>query len=335
MIGNSQESVPRDDSKRPSHDQHIIITEPKGFRDFYKKISGINPRGSPSFSQYHTARISDTPPRGKRALLCGVSYKNKKKFKLRGATQDIMSMLKLLNQQFGFPTNAILILADNMSYELPTKTNIMRAFGWLVKDLQSGDSLVFYFSGHGVRQLDHGSDETDGFDEAICPLDFETEGVIIDNDINKKIVRPLTPDVTLHAIIDACHSGTILDLPQVYDKNGGSWKENYPASGAYKGTSGGKAICFSACEDYQQASDTSAFSREMAGAMTFTFIKAVRENQGITYRGILDSMHNAIEEANNSQRGCGMLNRMFYRKMLQDPMLSSSVSFDVNSPFKL
>nr|XP_027106262.1 metacaspase-1-like isoform X2 [Coffea arabica] len=338
LIGNSQVSVPLDKSKWPSHDQGNIITERKRFHDFSKKVSGISPRSSPSFSQFPAARLSDTPPRGKRALLCGVSYNQNKKFKLRGTTPDVMNMAKLLVQQFGFPTNAILVLggiADFMSFEPPTRINIIRAFDWLVKDSQSGDSLVFSFSGHGTQQLDLDGDEIDGFDEAICPLDFETAGIIIDNDINKMIVEPLTQGVTLHAIIDACHSGTVLDLPRVYDHNRGRWKDNYPASGAYKGTSGGKAICFSACEDYQQASDTSAFSPEIAGAMTFTFIKAVVENKEITYHGILDSIHIAIQDANNSKRGCGMLKRMCHQKMLQDPMLSSSESFNVNSSFNL
>lgn len=36
-----------------------------------------------------------------------------------------------------------------------------------------------------------------------------------------------------------------------------NWENNYHPSSAFKGTSGGQAICFSACEDYQQAADTS------------------------------------------------------------------------------
>ena len=83
---------------------------------------------------------------------------------------------------------------------------------------QAGDSLVFYFSGHGVRQPDFKNDEIDGFDETICPVDFMQEGMIFDNDINVTIVRPLKPGVTLHAIVDACHSGTILDLEYIYDQ---------------------------------------------------------------------------------------------------------------------
>ena len=49
---------------------------------------------------------------------------------------------------------------------------------------ESGDSLVFYFSGHGLRQPDFNNDERDGFDETICPVDFMQEGMILDNEIN-------------------------------------------------------------------------------------------------------------------------------------------------------
>ena len=75
---------------------------------------------------------------------------------------------------------------------------------------------MFFYSGHGLRQPDFNKDEDDGFDETICPVDFRKAGLILDNDLNSLIVRPLKHGVTLHAIVDACHSGTILDLPNVY-----------------------------------------------------------------------------------------------------------------------
>lgn len=88
-----------------------------------------------------------------------------------------------------------------------------------MKDCRSGDSLVFYYSGHGLRQPDFEGDEIDGFDETICPVDFLKEGMIVDNDIYATIVQPLTEGVRLHAIVDACHSGTILDLEHVYERD--------------------------------------------------------------------------------------------------------------------
>lgn len=87
------------------------------------------------------------------------------------------------------------------------------ALFWLVQGCQPGDSLVFHYSGHGSRQRNYNGDEVDGYDETLCPLDFETQGMIVDDEINTAIVRPIPPGVKLHAIIDACHSGTVLDLP--------------------------------------------------------------------------------------------------------------------------
>lgn len=87
------------------------------------------------------------------------------------------------------------------------------ALYWLVQGCQPGDSLVFHYSGHGSRQRNYNGDEVDGYDETLCPLDFNTQGMIVDDEINATIVRPLPHGAKLHAIIDACHSGTVLDLP--------------------------------------------------------------------------------------------------------------------------
>lgn len=98
-------------------------------------------------------------------------------------------------------------------YRIPTKQNMRMALYWLVQGCTAGDSLVFHYSGHGSRQRNYNGDEVDGFDETLCPLDFETQGMIVDDEINATIVRPLPHGVKLHSIIDACHSGTVLDLP--------------------------------------------------------------------------------------------------------------------------
>lgn len=74
---------------------------------------------------------------------------------------------------------------------------------------------MFYFVGHGQRQLDSNGDEADGFDEALLPVDHATEGALVDDEINETIVRPLPHGAKLHAIVDASHSGTVLDLPHI------------------------------------------------------------------------------------------------------------------------
>lgn len=90
---------------------------------------------------------------------------------------------------------------------------------WLVHGCRAGDSLVFHFSGHGSQRFDISMDEVDGYDETLCPLDYEISGMISDDEVNETIVRPLPRGVKLHAVIDACHSGSSLDLPFVCKTN--------------------------------------------------------------------------------------------------------------------
>lgn len=95
----------------------------------------------------------------------------------------------------------------------PTRHNITMALKWLTKASQSGDSLVFYYAGHGSHVPDVNGDEKDGLDEALCPVDYSVSGKILDDEINRILVAPLPHGVTLHGIMDTCYSGTLLDLP--------------------------------------------------------------------------------------------------------------------------
>ncbi|CAL5434358.1 unnamed protein product [Camellia sinensis] len=270
----------------------------------------------------------------KRAVLCGVSYQ-KKKHKLKGTINDVKRMKSLLVDHFQFPENAICVLTEeeNDPELSPTKKNIQNALQWLVQDNMGGDSLVFYFSGHGLRQPDFAGDESDEFDETICPSDFATAGMILDNYINSTIVKPLKHGVKLHAIIDACHSGTILDLPHVYKPKSKQWGGNKSSSGGCESTNDALAICLSACADNQLATDTNAFTgKEMSGAMTYNFVNAIEAKKRITYGELLDEMHNNITKHVNTT-GCLNLNvlwNVFRNKPIQEPQMSSSKIFNVD-----
>ncbi|KAF5733345.1 metacaspase-1-like isoform X1 [Tripterygium wilfordii] len=286
-----------------------------------------------------------TPPPAhgrKRAVLCGVSYRQKS-YRLKGTVNDVKCMRYFLVDKFGFPGDSILMLTEDEinPLKIPTKHNIRLALQWLVHGSQSGDSLVFHFSGHGSQKPDLDMDEIDGYDETLCPLDFENEGMIIDDEINQTIVRPLPHGATLHAIIDACHSGTVLDLPFVCRMNREgqyTWEDQRSISGIYKGTSGGLAFSFSACDDNQITIDTNSFSgTAMTGSMTYSFIHAVQSQPGLTYGHLVNSMRSAIRDGKTTGirlNGplANLMNKVIFGSALsQEPQLSSSQMFDVYS----
>ncbi|KAI5448400.1 hypothetical protein KIW84_015711 [Lathyrus oleraceus] len=158
----------------------------------------------------------------KRAVLFGISYANTAApRKLRGSANNAKCMKQFLIDKLGFPSNSIYMLTDDSEEKntTPTKSNMRMAMKWLVEGCKPGDSLVFYFCGHGSRVKDRNRDEADGYDEAICPVDYEHEGMILDDEINATIVRPLPHGAKLHALVDASFSGTILDLSFVCKTN--------------------------------------------------------------------------------------------------------------------
>ncbi|KAL9163634.1 hypothetical protein ABFS82_06G053900 [Erythranthe guttata] len=317
------------------------------------------PPGPPAPSPYNHAPPGP-PAHGhgqKRAVIVGISYKNSRN-ELKGCINDAKCMKFMLVNRFKFPEASIIMLTDEETdpNKIPTKHNIRMAMFWLVKGCQAGDSLVFHFSGHGSQQRNYTGDEIDGFDETLLPLDYEKQGMIVDDEVNAMIVRPLLPGVKLHAIIDACHSGTVLDLNYLcrMDRSGRfAWEDHRPKSGTWKGTSGGEAISFSGCDDDQTSADTNALSKVTStGAMTFAFIQAMEKGQGNTYGSILTAMRSTIRKTDNELTGGGgggggvvttLLTMLLAGGsagvgggLTQEPQLSSNEPFDVYAkPFSL
>ncbi|PWA53001.1 Peptidase C14, caspase catalytic [Artemisia annua] len=292
----------------------------------------------------------------KKAVIVGISYKYSR-HELKGCINDAKCMKFMLINKFRFPDASIIMLTEEETdpFKIPTKHNMRMALYWLVQGCQPGDSLVFHYSGHGSRQRNYNGDEVDGYDETLCPLDFETQGMIVDDEINTSIVKPLPLGVKLHAIIDACHSGTVLDLPFLcrMSRNGQYvWEDHRPRSGIWKGTNGGEVISISGCDDDQTSADTSALSKiTSTGAMTFCFIQAIEHGNASTYGALLSSMRNAIRSA-KSDMGAGggavtsLLSMLLTGGSLtgglggggfsQEPQLTACEPFDVYAkPFSL
>ena len=152
----------------------------------------------------------------KKSVFIGINYFGQSG-ELRGCINDVTNIKEFVVNKWQFPTDAdhMLVLTDDQSDEQfqPTRENIIRAMHWLVEGAQEGDSLFFHYSGHGGTQKDDAqeSDEADGQDETLIPVDYKTNGVIVDDEIHRILVAPLPRGVRITAITDCCHSGSIFE----------------------------------------------------------------------------------------------------------------------------
>ena len=198
-------------------------------------------------------------------------------------------------------------------------------------------------------------DEIDGLNETLCPMDFKQAGEIVDDDLNRMLVNPLPQGVRLHCVVDACHSGSVLDLPFTATCHHGylRWEsEMVPGrrSSVYKGTNGGFACQFGASRDSQTAADTTQLSGGVpTGAATFSFIQALeRRGLNISYGDLLVEMYNTLARAGLGGQGGGgggggglfdgLLGGMLgggggFRG--QEPVMSANYAFDLNFKFQI
>lgn len=87
-----------------------------------------------------------------------------------------------------------------------TREAILAGLRWLLQPTARFERLIFFYSGHGTRTVDTSGDEIDHQDEAICPHDYATAGLIKDDDL-AQIFKGARNGV-LEVILDSCHSGT-------------------------------------------------------------------------------------------------------------------------------
>ncbi|KAF8071324.1 ME6 [Scenedesmus sp. PABB004] len=266
------------------------------------------PPGAPAYlapTSYTPAPPPRSAARRKKAVLIACCYPGTSAA-LRGPANDVSCMHYLLTSKLGFDPANIVTLRDDDTRRgiafVPVRDSIMRALGWLVSDLRQGDSLFVHFSGHGSQQRDPTGEEEDGYDETILPTDFKRAGQITDTALARALVHGLPTGVTLHALFDSCHSGTMLDLPYEtkFSKGQAFWRRNN-----MRGSAGGLVVQLGACDDHQTAADTAKLSATAyTGAATYTFIQSIeRYGSGQSYGALLQHMTETLRSLGKSSVG--------------------------------
>jgi metacaspase-1 len=225
----------------------------------------------------------------KRAILIGINYTGTNS-ELRGCVNDTKNVFMWLVQECGYKPENIRTYTDEEHVpenRKPYRKNIEDGIKWLHESAISSTSpveLFMHYSGHGSWTYDKNGDEGDGKDESICPLDYNTAGCILDDQLKVLVVDPISrnPNVSLTCLFDCCHSGTALDLRYDFDVRIDSKNPDTRSFSMKQNKSCEAMLCnlilWSGCLDDQTSADA-YIERNSQGAMTWGFLSVVRKRK--------------------------------------------------------
>jgi len=243
------------------------------------------------------------------ALLIGSNYLNTPNARLYGCINDIINIKNMLIDAYDYNTSNMIILRDDKQNMLPTRNNIITNLTNVINESANYEELWIHYSGHGSRIIDINYDENDGYDEAIIPCDFKTEGIIIDDDFFNIIKNSKCRTII---VMDCCNSGSISDLQWTFEKNETSFDKFVNASREI--LQNPNIFMISGCKDHQYSNDIyDTENNESCGALTSTFIRCLRNsNHNISLFKLYDNICNELINS-------GFLNQL--------PVLSSSSEY--------
>ena len=269
-----------------------------------------------------------------RSLLVGINYYGTSS-QLSGCINDTHRVADVLRTVYGFPNQNIVVMSDNLpksSPLYPTKANIQRELAKLKSATQPGDIAMFHYSGHGVAVRNGTSTNMDyaGTDNALIPADvFTRSGYTHGNEIVDDELwawaSSFPEGATVFSIVDACHSGSALDLPYALKAQPGKVGAFSVARVERRPDTAAKVIMLSGCRDDQTSLDSVDANRQPAGALTYAFCDYVLHNPSktINYFDFLTSVRAQIVAKNKDVPN------------IQEPQLAFGRIADTNTLFTL
>jgi hypothetical protein len=240
----------------------------------------------------------------KKALLIGINYYDISNITLNGCINDIININNMLIDAYDYAIDNITILRDHQSNPnyYPTRKNILNLLTKLINESSTLDEVWIHYSGHGSRVPGKYRDtnQDDGYDEVLVPIDYETEGFIIDEDLFNIIKNTKCRTII---IIDCCHSATMFDLPWSFEYDINSQELN-KIKNNMEVLNNKQVFMFSGCKDKQTSSDI--FNRETeqySGAFTNAFMYCLRKKRhNVSYLQLYKDIFNYLIDKGYSQR---------------------------------
>ena len=201
--------------------------------------------------------------------------------------RDIENMARCLIEHNFQPSNVYLLTTS--SYKPKTPGIVHGQSKDLFKIFQQINALepsflVVLLSGHGYSVADRNGDEVDGADEAV-----HINGQVLDDDIYNNIVTKMKCDGLL--LSDTCHSGTMFDLPFVYNNGTKQFTKQTKRNDNFKA----RVISLSACSDQQLSMCDVGDNTGFGGSLTTAVLNIDGVLGDLLKRGDLIGVYNKIQ----------------------------------------
>jgi hypothetical protein len=177
-----------------------------------------------------------------------------------------------------------------------SKEEIIIFFKWFIKKyIDTNNIIFFYFTGHGCKN-------------GLLTEDYK---ILYNYEIKKYFINKLSKNSRLFCLIDACESENVFNLS--YNYYNYRWSRHYNYVQPYA-----KVIMLSACKKNQNTNDN-IINGKYHSFITYIFIDIIKENINISWKELINKLK---------------LYLIFYN-FKQTPMISSSVSFNINNSINL
>jgi hypothetical protein len=240
----------------------------------------------------------------KSALLIGINY-NGTEYKLDGCINDLEAFNDLCSKQHNY--TEIKQLRDDKSNSMPTRKNILAELEKKLQNAKKGDTILFFYSGHGAYKEDTDGDEVTGYDQVLVPCDFD---LIVDDELKALLTKYIVEGITFIGFFDCCYSGTMLDLKYQWSN---ILFDNKDTKNTKLSETKGDVIMISGCNDTQTSSDAH-INGKFSGAMRWALMKSLQDKPEITWADLLKNMRSLLKNAG----------------FTQVPQLSTGRKFDIN-----
>jgi len=231
---------------------------------------------------------------------------------LEGAPNDIATIRSALEARAGFASVTELRDAD------AGRDAILAALDAFASGSKGapGETLVFYYTGHGARAVDMGGSQASSFHSTLVPWDARSpellrrreSGDILDTELRDRLDAITARGVNVVTIFDSCNSGTAT-------RNAGRSKsapdEPIPAavSKAFAGAGSGKAVIpgyrvhLAAAVDNSEAFENQDGEGKWRSDFTVALAQAIAAApSGASYREIFDAAKATVDGQQKGQR---------------------------------